>query len=157
VYAATNVTGTRGCGWLKISVFCVLTLLFSGVFWRLDHLASKQLNLILMTGLMWSPGFAAIVTSRLFGRSLKDIGWSWTSSRYAKWGYCLPLLISAPVYLVTWVSGLGGFYNVGFLRNAAATYGLSQLPNWRRRDELPAVRVAFAANPQPRITLPDIL
>ncbi len=96
VYATTSVTETRARGWLKISVFYALTLLMSGVFWLLDNLASKQLNLILMTGLMWSPGLAAVVTRRFFGQSLKAIGWSWTSSRYARWGYWLPLLISAP-------------------------------------------------------------
>ncbi|MGH8123684.1 MAG: lysostaphin resistance A-like protein, partial [Rudaea sp.] len=83
---------------------------------------------ILITGVMWCPGLAALSTKLLFGESVRDLGWSWGSGRYQVWAYLIPLLYALPVYLIVWSSGLGGFYNVDFVVKAAKEYGLADLP-----------------------------
>ncbi|HEY8011003.1 MAG TPA: CPBP family intramembrane glutamic endopeptidase [Rudaea sp.] len=111
--------------WKKIVVFYALTLLFSALFELLDRRAPG--NVILITGVMWCPGLAALLTKRLFGESVRDLGWSWGSGRYQVWAYLIPLLYALPVYLVVWSSGLGGFYDADFVAKAAKEYGLSDL------------------------------
>lgn len=112
--------------WKKIVVFYALTLLFSALFELLDRRAPG--NVILITGVMWCPGLAALLTKRLFGESVRDLGWAWGSGRYQVWAYLIPLLYALPVYLVVWSSGLGGFYDADFVVKAAKEYGLANLP-----------------------------
>jgi uncharacterized protein len=124
-------------GWLKIAVFYGLTVLFSAVFWLLDHLARVQFNPLLMTGLMWCPGLAALVCCRLWGQPLESLGFGWPANRYAQLGFWLPVGVTTCVYVVTWVSGLGGFFDHRFLQSVAADYGLLALP-------APVALVAYA-------------
>ncbi len=111
--------------WKKIVVFYALTLTFSAMFEFLDLRSTG--NVVLITGVMWCPALAAIVTKRLFGESLRELGWSLGSGRWQLWAYVIPLLYALPAYLAIWMSGLGGFYNVEFVVNAAKEYGLVPL------------------------------
>ncbi len=111
--------------WKKIGVFYALTLTFSALFEFLDLRSSG--NVILITGVMWCPGLAAMATKRLFGESLRELGWSWGSGRWPFWAYVIPVLYALPAYLAIWISGLGGFYNVEFVAKAAKEYGLEPL------------------------------
>ncbi len=120
------MSATKSRVWKKIVVFYALTLLFSALFQLLDRNAPG--NVILITGVMWCPGLAALSTKRLFGESVRELGWAWGSGRYQIWAYLIPLLYALPVYLVVWSSGLGGFYNVDFVVKTAKEYGLSSLP-----------------------------
>jgi uncharacterized protein len=124
----TVIVRSRSRDWLMIGVFYALTVLFSAVFWLLDHLARVQFNPILMTGLMWMPGLAAFVSCRLWGQPLKSLGFGWPASRYVRLGFWLPVGVTACVYVVTWATGLGGFFNHAFLQSAAGDYGLAALP-----------------------------
>ena len=65
--------------WKKIAVFYALTLVFSAFFQLLDRGAPG--NITLITGMMWCPGLSAILTKRLFGESVRDLGWSWGTDR----------------------------------------------------------------------------
>jgi len=112
--------------WKKIVVFYALTLLFSALFQLLDRNAPG--NVTLITGLMWSPALSAVITKLLFRESVRDLGWSWGSGRYQVWAYVIPLLYALPVYLVVWLSGLGGFYDADFVAKMAKDYGLMALP-----------------------------
>ena len=59
---------------------------------------------------------------------MRGLGWSWGSGRYQWWAYVIPLLYTVPVYLVVWLSGLGGFFDVAFVEKMAKEYGLSASP-----------------------------
>jgi hypothetical protein len=57
----------------KILTFLILTLLFSSMFYRLIIRAGIQQSGIIVLGLMWCPGTAALVTRLLYQRNLRDI------------------------------------------------------------------------------------
>lgn len=120
------MTEAKSRVWKKIVCFYVLTLLFTAVFQMLDRNAPG--NITVITGVMWSPALAAFATKLLFGESIRDLGWSWGTGRYEAWAYVIPLLYTLPVYLVVWLTGLGGFYDVAFMQKTAIAYGLASLP-----------------------------
>jgi membrane protease YdiL (CAAX protease family) len=116
--------------WKKIAVFYTLTLAFSGVFNALVLHAGKMDagNLLYVTGSMWSPALAAFATKAMFGESIRELPWRWGSSRYVWLGYLIPIAYALPVYLVVWLSGLGAFANLDFIKKTAAQFGWSNFP-----------------------------
>jgi membrane protease YdiL (CAAX protease family) len=112
--------------WKKIVFFYVLTLLFTSVFQMLDR--NSPGNITIITGIMWCPALAAFATKWAFGESIRDLGWAWGSGRYQWWAYVIPLVYSLPVYLLVWLTGLGGFYDVAFVEKTAKAYALTGLP-----------------------------
>jgi hypothetical protein len=84
-----------------ITIFLLITLLFSSVFYflivRSGHMGGGWGGYV--AGLMWSPGFAALLTCRLLGRNLRTLGWSWGSGRYETIAYFIPLAYSAVIWL----------------------------------------------------------
>lgn len=115
--------------WQKIAVYYALTLLFSGVFDALVLFAGKMDagNLLYVTGAMWSPALAVLVTKTIFGESIRDLPWRWGSSRYPLLGYLIPIAYALPVYALVWLTDLGGF-NVAFLQKTAAQFGWPHFP-----------------------------
>ena len=111
--------------WKKIALFYLLTLCFSGLFDVLVLHAGKMDagNLLYVTGSMWSPALAAFATKVLFGESVRDLPWRWGPARYVWLGYLIPIAYALPVYLIAWLTNLGGFYDAKFLnrrrRNSA--------------------------------------
>jgi len=115
-----------------ITVFLLITFLFSSVFYfliiRSGHMGSGWGAYV--AGLMWSPGFAALLTYRLLGRNLNTLGWSWGSGRYEMVGYLIPLTYSAVIYGFVWITGLGTFLNKQFVAKVSESFGLGPLPDW---------------------------
>ena len=85
-------------------------------------------NLLYVTGAMWSPGLAALATKRLFGEPISELPWKWGGARYAWLAYFIPLVYALPVYLVAWLTPLGGFLEPDFAAHTAAQFGWSGLP-----------------------------
>ncbi len=115
--------------WKKIAVFYGLTLLFSNVFNGFELHAGKMDagNLLFVTGTMWSPGLAALLTKRLFGEPISELPWKWGGARYAWLAYLIPVAYALPVYLVAWLTPLGGFLEPDFLTRTATQFGWSGL------------------------------
>lgn len=116
--------------WKKIAVFYGLTLVFSNVFNFFELYAGKMDagNLLFVTGAMWSPGLAALLTKRLFGEPISELPWKWGGARYAWLAYLIPLAYALPVYLIVWLTPLGGFLERDFLTRTAAQFGWSNFP-----------------------------
>ena len=114
----------------KIALFYLLTLCFSGFFDVLVLHAGKMDagNLLYVTGSMWSPALAAFATKALFGESVRDLPWRWGPARYVWLGYLIPIAYALPVYLIAWLTNLGGFYDAKFLEQAAAQFGWANFP-----------------------------
>src|SRR5437016_3041241 len=110
--------------WKKIVCFYTLTMLFSSVCGAFVLHAGKMDagHLLYVTGAMWSPGLAAFATKKLFKESIRDLQWGWGNARYAWLGYLIPIGYALPVYLITWITGLGGF-NMSILPKVAADFG----------------------------------
>jgi len=119
------VTQTSARTWKKIAVFYGLTLLFSNVFNAFVLHAGKMDagNLLYVTGAMWSPGLAALATKRLFGEPISELPWKWGGARYAWLAYFIPFAYALPVYLVAWLTPLGGFLDPEFVGRTAAQFG----------------------------------
>ena len=115
-----------------IALFLLLTLLISSVFYylivRSGHMGGGWGAYV--AGLMWSPGFAGLLTCKLLGRDLKTIGWSWGSGRYETIAYLIPLGYSLAIYGFVWITGIGTFFDHAFVAKVAESYGLGPLPNW---------------------------
>jgi CAAX protease family protein len=116
--------------WKKIATFYGFTLLFSNVFNAFEIFAGglNAGGLLYVTGAMWSPGLAALLTKRLFGEPIAELPWKWGGARYAWLAYLIPLAYALPVYLVTWLTPLGGFLEPDFLSRTAAQMGWSGFP-----------------------------
>src|SRR3977135_3448601 len=114
-----------------IATFLTLTFASSAIFYALiihaGHLAAG--NGIYVTGLMWCPGVAALLTCRLLGRPLASLGWRW-DWRYQKAAYLIPIAYAAVAYVAVWISGLGGFPNRAFLGQVAERFGWVGAPLW---------------------------
>jgi membrane protease YdiL (CAAX protease family) len=116
--------------WQKIACFYLLTMAMSGAFSALAIQAGKldAGNLLYVTGSMWSPALAAFMTKRIFGERIRDLPWGWGAAKYAWLGYLIPIAYALPLYLIVWISGLGGFADATFVRQTAETFGWRNFP-----------------------------
>lgn len=79
-------------------------------------------------GLMWCPALAGMLTLKLNGRNLSELGWKWPSAKYAAMSWFIPLLYASIAYTIVWVSGLGGFPNHEFMAKLVDPIGLHASP-----------------------------
>lgn len=114
-----------------VATFLVLTLVLSSIFYTLViHAGSLGAGKgIYVTGLMWCPGVAALLTCRLLGRPLGSLGWQWRW-RYQLWAFLIPIAYATVAYVAVWILGLGGFPNRVFLTQVAQGFGWSGAPLW---------------------------
>jgi membrane protease YdiL (CAAX protease family) len=124
------VTASAARTWKKIAVFYALTLVFSNVFNAFVLFGGRMDagNLLYVTGAMWSPGLAALLTKRIFSEPISELPWKWGGARYAWFAYLIPVAYALPVYLITWLTPLGGFLEVGFLKRTAEQFGWANFP-----------------------------
>jgi len=108
----------------KITIFLSLTVLFSA----LSYIPMIRAGTIGIQGglfvftLMWSPGLAAILTQLIANRSLRGMGWRLGSARWLGIAYILPVIYALPVYVFTWLTGLGIFPNPSRIARLAEEY-----------------------------------
>ena len=94
---------------MKVILFLALTALFSAlVYWRILAPGSTA-GIGSVVLLMWCPGVAALLTRLLTQCNLSGEGWGLGRLRALPLAYVLPLLYAGPVYLLAWLTGIGGF------------------------------------------------
>lgn len=116
----------------KIIVYLAFLILFSSVFYFLILRAGTLAAAggVYVLGLMWMPGFSAILTQLIFEHSLRGLGWKLGRFKYLLIGYCLPILYGLVVYGITWASGLGTFDRAALIAITSGFFtGLPQF--WR--------------------------
>lgn len=59
-------------------------------------------------GLMWSPAVAGLITTFIFQRNLRGMGWGLGRPMFYVIAFLLPILYAGIVYGVVWLFGLGG-------------------------------------------------
>lgn len=57
--------------------------------------------------LMWSPGVAALITSFIYQRNLRGMGWGLGKPKYYAIAYFLPIIYGLIAYGAVWLFGLG--------------------------------------------------
>src|SRR6516165_187447 len=111
----------------QVATYLVLVFAFSSVFYFLvlrAHTLSAGAGLF-VTGIMWCPALAAVVTLKLNARNLSELGWKWPQTGYALESWCVPLLYATIAYAVVWVGRLGGFPNHEFMDQLVTRMGLA--------------------------------
>jgi membrane protease YdiL (CAAX protease family) len=94
-----------------IITFLVLNFGLSSIFYYLmgsagDVTAAGGLYVAVF---MYCPAFAAIITSLIFYRSVRDFGWKPGKLKYLALGYALPLIIATISYGLFWLIVPGSF------------------------------------------------
>lgn len=90
-----------------IATFLILTLVLSALP-LLGALLSETFRSVAYLLVMWGPGLSAVITLAIHGRSRRELGLRWGSTRYAALGVALTVGVSMLVYGVSWLAGLGG-------------------------------------------------
>jgi uncharacterized protein len=116
----------------RIVVFLLIAFGISAIFYALiiacGHVAGA--DGMYVTGLMWAPATAAILTCRLTGKPLSELGWGWGRWRYNWIAYLLPLAYAGIAYVIVWVSGMGHFGNPSFLAQMSKSLGWPSASPW---------------------------
>lgn len=113
-----------------IGIFLLITFALSSIYYFLIIHTGKLAagRGLYVTGLMWSPALSAFITSLILKRKIAALGWQWGKPKYQLWAYLVPVIYSMVAYLIIWLCGWGGFYNVGFVNGIAQLFGWGQLP-----------------------------
>jgi len=99
--------GERAQAWKAIGLFLILMSALSAVF--ITFMAIRgSMNLILVTGVMWSPGVAAIGACLILKRPIASLPWGWGEWRWIRYAWALPVVYGLAIYAPVWVLGLGG-------------------------------------------------
>jgi uncharacterized protein len=116
----------------RIGIYLLLTLALSSIFYALiiasGHVAGA--NGMYVTGLMWSPATAALLTCRITGKPYAELGFGWPRSRWALTAWLLPFAYAGVAYIIVWLSGLGTFGNPAFLAKMSKALGWPAAPAW---------------------------
>jgi CAAX protease family protein len=108
-----------------LATYLVLTFALSSIFYflviRAGHLAAA--GGMYVTGLMWCPGIAAMLTCVIAGRPIASLGWRWGRWRYQVASYLIPPGYATVTYGIIWATGLGGFYDSAFVSHLMLRFG----------------------------------
>ncbi len=98
-------------------IFFVLLILFSTAcyFPIVTAHSIKASHGFYTSMLMWAPGAAALLTQLICYKSLFGLGWKPGNIRYWLLAFCVPLAYATLVYVIVWITGLGGVPNPEFV------------------------------------------
>ncbi len=116
--------------WKRIIIFLFINFGLSAVFNYLI-ISSGSFRTgrgMYVLGVMWCPGLAALISCKLCGKSISELGWGWGKTKYQLASYLIPFGYAFVAYLPVWLSGLGGFYNPEFIESAARDFHWEGLP-----------------------------
>jgi len=113
----------------KVLTFVAITFFATALFDIPEVILNPtgKIDRLFITAAMWCPTIAAIITKRIFNESLGDLGWRVKSVKYLLWAYAVPIMYALISYLFIWIAGYGGFYNEGFVKSIAVSFGLPHL------------------------------
>lgn len=102
----------------ELATFLGLTFGVSVVFYLLIIFAgSRAHGQIYVAALMWTPGFGALATQRIFPISVHELGWRWPAARWVVLAYIVPLAYATVAYVAVWLAELSRVDYAGFQDN----------------------------------------
>lgn len=98
---------------VQVLTYVVLVFAFSSFFYFLILHSGSLGNGggLYVRGLMWCPALAGMLTLRLNGRSISELGWKWGETKYQVRSWFIPLLYATIAYVLVWAFGFGAFGN----------------------------------------------
>jgi membrane protease YdiL (CAAX protease family) len=79
-------------------------------------------------GLMWCPALAGMLTLRLNGRSISELGWKWGETKYQLRSWYIPILYASIAYAIIWIFHFGAFGNPEYFDSLAKSMHLGGPP-----------------------------
>jgi len=121
---------SRREAWQRVGFFLAFTAACSAVFWFLIIEAGRISagHGLYITGLQWCPGIAALVARYRYEKTVRGLGWQWPPVRSQVLSYVIPIAYITPVYVITWMTGLGSL-DESFLSDEKVAFGWSGLPD----------------------------
>ena len=95
----------------RVVTFVVLAFVLSAPFYFLiaqNGGLESPVGANFVIPLMWMPGIAGLVTTFIYQRNLRGMGWGLGKPKYYLLAYLLPILYAGIAYGVVWLVGLGG-------------------------------------------------
>lgn len=116
---------------VQVAMYLALVFAFSSFFYFLVLRSGSLGNGrgLYVVGLMWCPALAGMLTLRLNGRSISELGWKWGQTKYQVWSWFIPLLYASIAYAIVWIAGFGGFGNPQYLDSLVKAMHLGG-PRW---------------------------
>jgi uncharacterized protein len=116
---------------VQVLTYLVLVFLFSsGFYFLILHGGGlRSGGGAYVRCLMWCPALAGMLTLRVNGRSLSEMGWKWIAS-YQWWSWFIPILYAVIAYAIIWAFHLGGFGKADYLNAVANNAHLAGGPRW---------------------------
>jgi membrane protease YdiL (CAAX protease family) len=101
---------------VQVLTYLVLVFAFSSFFYFLILHSGSLGNGrgLYVLGLMWCPTLAGMLTLRLNGRSISELGWKWGETKYQVRSWFIPLLYASIAYAIVWIFHFGAFGNPDF-------------------------------------------
>jgi len=111
----------KAAAWKAFGLFFILMAALSSVFYAM-MISQGAMNMLTVTGIMWSPGLAAILSCIILKRPVASLPWGWGAWKWNWFAYLLPIVYGAVMYVPVWLFHLGGsaFGDRGALREFAA-------------------------------------
>ena len=115
---------------LQVLTYLVIVFAFSSFFYFLILHSGSLGNGrgLYVLGLMWCPALAGMLTLRLNGRSISDLGWKWGQTKYQVRSWYVPILYSSIAYAIVWIFHFGAFGNPEYYDSLTKTMHLGGSP-----------------------------
>jgi membrane protease YdiL (CAAX protease family) len=115
---------------VQVLTYLVIVFAFSSFFYFLILHSGSLGNGrgLYVLGLMWCPALAGMLTLRLNGRSISELGWKWGETKYQVRSWYIPILYASIAYAIVWIFRLGGFGNPDFYDSLAKSMHLGGPP-----------------------------
>jgi membrane protease YdiL (CAAX protease family) len=114
---------------VQVAQYLLFVFLFSSLFYFFTLKAGLGGGRGMYTlGLMWCPALAGMLTLRLNGRSIADLGWKWGETKYQIQSWYIPLVYAFIAYVIVWTFGFGGFGNPEYTASLVAIMHLGGPP-----------------------------
>ena len=112
----TSIMTARQDAKKRIITYLILVFALSTPFYIMNIVASSgrdradsPLADLAVLALMWMPAVAALVTTFLYQRNIRGLGWSPGKFKYLALGYLLPIVYASIAYGIVWLTGLGAY------------------------------------------------
>jgi len=115
---------------VQVLTYLVIVFVFSSFFYFLIiHSGSLGYGRgMYVFGLMWCPALAGMLTLRLNGRSISELGWKWGETKYQFRSWYIPILYASIAYAIIWIFHFGAFGNPGYFDSLTKSMHLGGPP-----------------------------
>jgi membrane protease YdiL (CAAX protease family) len=115
---------------LQVLTYLITVFAFSSFFYFLILHSGSLGNGrgLYVLGLMWCPALAGMLTLRLNGRSISDLGWKWGETKYQVRSWYIPILYASIAYAIVWIFHFGAFGNPEYYDSLTKTMHLGGSP-----------------------------